>query len=238
MKSIAINGSLRKNVGKKDATHLRREDNVPCLLFGGKEPVHFTAPSMEFKKLVYTPNVYTVDLTIEGKQYKAVMCDLQFHPVTEKLLHIDFMEIFPDKFVVMDVPIKLSGTAIGVREGGELVTKMRMLKVKALPANLPDSVELNVEPLLLSKAIRVEDVKIKDVEILDPPNNIITVVKTARVYVEETPVAAVTTEVAAPVAGAEGAAAPAEGGAAPAKGAAPAAAKGAAAEKEKAPAKK
>lgn len=211
MKSIAITASPRENVGKKDSAHLRRQGNVPCVLYGGKEQIHFVAPESAFKSLVYTPNVYTVDLTIDGKNYQAVMQDIQFHAISEKIMHIDFLELHSDKPAVMDIPVKLQGSAAGVREGGELVAKMRKLKVKALPANLPDTIELNIENLTIGKSIRVSDVKIKGCEVLDFPNNIIVAVRTARVYVEET-VAAPATGAAAPTA--EGAAAPAAGAAA------------------------
>ncbi len=214
MKSIAINGVPRESLGKKNAKHLRTAGNVPCLLYGGKTPVHFTASEKEFKNLVYTPNTYLVDLSIGGTAYKAVMRDIQFHPVSERIEHIDFFEIVPDRPVVVQIPVKITGTAIGVREGGQLLTKIRKLRVKALPARLPDSIEVNVEHLLLSKSVKVGDIKIPDVEILDSPNNIITVVKKARVIVEETPVVAATG--AAPAAGAEGAAPAGAEGAAPA----------------------
>ena len=229
MKSLVITGSARTAVGKKESKQLRRQEKVPCVLYGGKEPVHFTVPEQGLKKLVYTPGVYTVDLSVDGTEYKAAMRDIQFHPVTERMLHLDFVELHPDKAVVMDIPVKITGTAIGVREGGQLHTKVRKLKVRALPANLPDQIELNVEHLTISKSIRVGDVKLKDAEILDAPNNIITAVKTARVFVEETPVvAAVAAEGAAATAVPEGGtpAAPAAEGKAPAAG------------KEKAPAGK
>ena len=202
MKSFALKSSVRGALGKKDSKNARRAGLVPCVLYGGKEPVHFSAPEMDFKKLIYTPDVFTVDLSVDGNEYKAVMRDIQFHPVSERLVHIDFQEIAMDKPVVMDIPVKITGTAIGVREGGVLLTKLRKLKVKALPANLPDRIELNVEPLAIGKGIRVGDIVLDKVEILNGANNIITIVKTARAVVEETPVAGATTEVVAPVEGA------------------------------------
>jgi large subunit ribosomal protein L25 len=213
MKSIAIKSSSRTELGKKSSTMLRRSGKVPCVLYGGKEPVHFTAPEMDFKKLVYTPDVYTVDLSVDNKEFKAVMRDIQFHPVTSKIVHIDFQEIAADKPVVIAIPIKINGTASGVREGGVLVTKMRTLKVKALPGNLPDRIEIDVTELGIGKSVRVKDITIPNAEILDAPQNTITGVRTARAVVEETPVvAAVTTEGAVPAA--EGAVPAAEGAAA------------------------
>ena len=221
MKSISIEVTKRTAGTKQAVKKIRDEGKIPCVLYGGSDVIHFAAPVLSFRGLVYTPSVYTVDLNIEGEQRKAILKDIQFHTVTDKILHIDFLELSPGKAVVMDIPLKFSGSAAGVREGGELRTKLRKLKVKALPENLPDEIELDVSKLKLSEAIRVKDVKIKGVEILDKPNNIITAVKMPRVFVEETPVEA------AVVPGAEGAVpaapgAPGAPGAAPAAGAAPA----------------
>jgi len=135
--------------------------------------------------LVYTPEVYTVDLNVDGKEYKAVMKDIDFHPVTDRIVHIDFMELDAAKPVVMQIPIKLVGTSQGAREGGLQVNKLRKLKVKALPAHLPDRIEVNIEKMGVGKAIRIGDVSIPNIEILDAPNNIITAVKMARTVVED-----------------------------------------------------
>ncbi|MBK5286175.1 MAG: 50S ribosomal protein L25/general stress protein Ctc [Bacteroidia bacterium] len=223
MKSFSIEVTKRTAGTKQAIRQLRNEGKIPCVLYGGKDVIHFAAPVLSFRDLVYTPLVHTVDLNIEGEQRKAIMKEIQFHTVTDKILHIDFLELAPDKAVVMDIPLKFSGSAAGVREGGELRTKLRKLKVKALPDNLPDEIEINVAHLKISEAIRVKDVKVKGAEILDMPNNIITAVKMPRVVVEETPVAAAegavpgAAEGAAPAAGA-----PAAPGAAPAAPAAPA----------------
>jgi len=209
MKSFSIEVTKRTAGTKQAIKQLRNEGKIPCVLYGGKDVIHFAAPILSFRDLVYTPLVHTVDLNIEGDQRKAIMKEIQFHTVTDKILHIDFLELAPDKAVVMDIPLKFSGSAAGVREGGELRTKLRKLKVKALPENLPDEIEINVEHLKISEAIRVKDVKVKGAEVLDMPNNIITAVKMPRVVVEETPVAAVegaapAAEGAAPAAGAPG----------------------------------
>ncbi len=185
MKSIAIKSSVRTVLGSKEASLLRRSGIVPCVLYGGKEVIHFSAPEMEFKKLVYTPDVYTVDLNVDGKEYKAIMHDIDFHPVTERIVHIDFMELNQEKPVIMQIPIKLIGTSQGAREGGLQVNKLRKLKVKALPANLPDRIEVNIEKMGVGKAIRIADLSIPNIEILDAPNNIITAVKMARTVVED-----------------------------------------------------
>jgi large subunit ribosomal protein L25 len=216
MKSIAISGTRRAAQTKQEIKKLRAEGKIPCVLYGGKEQVHFSAPVLALKPLVYTPEVYTVDLDIEGATHKAIMKDLQFHPVNDRLLHIDFMEIADDKKVVMDIPVRITGSAVGVRQGGTLRTKMRMLKVSALPKNLPDNVTIKIDDLNIGDSVFVKDMKVDGVEFLDRPNNAITAVKVTRVVVEETPAAAATTATAAP---AEGAAAPAAGDAkaAPAK---------------------
>lgn len=180
MKSIAINGSLRENLQKQETKKLRAQDIVPCVLYGGKEQIHFAAPASEFKKIVYTPDVFTANLNIGGKTFNAVMQDIQFHPVTDKILHIDFMELIADKAVTIDIPVKVSGNAPGVKQGGKLITKVRKLKVKALPKNLPDYVDVNIDALELGKNIRVSDIKIPNVEILDAPNNVITTVAATR----------------------------------------------------------
>jgi large subunit ribosomal protein L25 len=180
MKSIAISGSLRENEKKQTTKQLRAQDIVPCVLYGGKEQVHFAVPAADFKKLVYTAEVMTADLSIDGKSYSAIMQDIQFHPVSEKILHIDFLELIKDKVVTVEIPVKITGSAPGVKEGGKLVTKVRKLKVKALPKDLPDSIEVKIDALEIGKSIRVADLKVKNVEILNAPNNIVTSVVTTR----------------------------------------------------------
>jgi large subunit ribosomal protein L25 len=220
MKSISISGTRRAAQTKQETKRLRAEGKIPCVLYGGKEQVHFSAPVLALKPLVYSPAIYTVDLDIEGTPFKAVMRDLQFHAVNDRLLHIDFMEIADNKKVVMDIPVKITGSAVGVRQGGTLRTKMRKLKVSALPKNLPDEFEIKIDDLNIGDSIYVRDMKLAGVEFLDIPNNAITAVKVTRVVVEEVAAAAATTAVAA-----EGAAAPAAG-AAPAGDAKAAAGKG------------
>lgn len=212
MKSLTINGTKRTTLTKQDTKQLRNEGKVPCVIYNGEQNVHFTAPALNFKNLVYSPNVYTVHLDVDGTAYDAVMREIQFHPVTDKILHIDFQQIFPDKEVVMEVPVKINGTAAGVREGGRMLVKLRKLKIKALPAKLPDAFEINVEPLNIGQNIRVGDMKMDGVTFLEASNNIIVGVRVTREVVEETPVAAAAAPGAAPAAGA---AAPAAAGAAP-----------------------
>ena len=216
MKSLAITGARRAAQSKQETKALRAQGKVPCVLYGGKEQVHFSVPALSLKNLVYTPDVYLVDIDIEGTPHRAVMKELQFHAVNDRLLHIDFMEVQDDKKVIVDIPVRVKGTAAGVRAGGQMLHKMRKLKVSALPKDLPDQFELQVDDMEIGQTIRVRDMKLDGVTFLDIPAAAIVAVKTARAVVEETPVAVATTEGAAP---AEGAAAPAEGApeAAPAK---------------------
>jgi large subunit ribosomal protein L25 len=214
MKSISINGTKRAAQTKQETKTLRAEGKVPCVLYGGKEQIHFSAPEMSFKGLVYSPEVHTVDLNIDGTNFQAVMKDIQFHSVTDKILHIDFLQLSDDKKVSMEIPVKVSGNAVGVRAGGQLLNKMRKVKISALPKHLPDFIEVKIDKLEIGDSIRVRDIQMEGVDILDSPNNVITAVKTTRAVVAETP-GAPAAGAAAPAAAA--AAAPAAAAKAPAK---------------------
>jgi len=180
MKSISINGTKRAAQTKQENIRLRAEGKVPCVLYGGKEQIHFSTPALSLKGLVYTPNVYTVELNIDGTTYKAVMKDIQFHAVTDRINHIDFLELNDNKKITIEVPVKVSGNAVGVRAGGQLVTKTRRLKISALPKDLPDSVDVSINELNIGDDIRVRDIKLPGVEILNSPNSVITAVKITR----------------------------------------------------------
>jgi len=228
MKSLTIAGSRRTDMTKSGMKKLRNEGNIPCVIYGGKEPVHFAAPILSFRKLIYTPEVYTVQLQVEGQEYSAIMRDIQFHPVNDSILHIDFLEFSQDAPVTIDIPVHVKGNAEGVKQGGRLITKVRKVKVRALPSKLPDSITLTIDHMLIGDSIRIGDLKQEGVTFLDSPNNIIVGVRVTRAVVEETPAAAATTA-AAPAAGA--AAAPAAAGAKAAPAAAAPAAKAPAAKK-------
>ncbi|KHJ37814.1 50S ribosomal protein L25 [Pedobacter glucosidilyticus] len=157
MKSIAISGSPRENVGKRDAKELRYSGKVPAVLYGGKEQVHFAVEAPSLRDLVYTPEVNFAELEIAGKKIKAVLKEIQFHPLTEQILHVDFLQLFDDKKVTMEIPVKLTGTSPGVKMGGKLVQKLRKLKVNALPKDMPQYVEVSLEPLEVGKSTRVRD---------------------------------------------------------------------------------
>jgi large subunit ribosomal protein L25 len=159
MNIIAISGSQRENVGKRDAKELRYAGKVPAVLYGGKSQVHFAIDATDLKDLVYTPEVNFVEIEVAGTKVKAIMQDIQFHPLTEKIIHIDFLQLFEDKALTMEIPVKLTGTSPGVKMGGKLVQKLRKLKVNALPKNMPQYVEVGMEVLEVGKSVRVRDLK-------------------------------------------------------------------------------
>ncbi len=202
MKSFSISGTKRAAQTKQETKSLRAEGKVPCVLYGGKEQIHFSAPASSFKGLVYTPEVHTVELNIDGMAFKAIMKDIQFHAVSDKILHIDFLEMGDNKNVTVEIPVKISGNSSGVRAGGQLINKLRKLKISALPKNLPDFVEVKIDDLNIGDSVRVRDIVIEGVIFLDSPNNVITAVKTTRAVVEEKPVVAApaATPAAAPAA--------------------------------------
>ncbi|GAB3829089.1 50S ribosomal protein L25/general stress protein Ctc [Pontibacter rugosus] len=170
MKTLEIIGFKRANLGKQQSKELRNESFVPGVLYGGQEQVHFYAPAILFRELIYTPEVHEVDLNIEGTHYRAVLQASQFHPVNDMLLHVDFLELNDNKPVKVDVPVRFIGNSPGVMAGGKLVTKLRTIKLKALPANLPDYVDVNISELELGKSIKVSKITPENYEILTNPS--------------------------------------------------------------------
>jgi len=167
MKSIAISGSSRKNVGKRDAKELRYQGLVPAVLYGGEKQVHFSVSAADLRPAIYTADAHFIDLDIDGKKYKAIIQDSQFHPLTDQIRHIDFLELNDNKELAMLIPIKLTGTSPGVKMGGKLVQKLRKLKVKSLPANMPQYIEVSIAPLEVGKSVRVEEINIPEARILN-----------------------------------------------------------------------
>lgn len=180
MKTVSISGSLRENVGSKDAKNARREGKIPCVVYGGKEQLCFYVEETEFKPLVFTPDTHLVKLNVSGKEFDAILQDMQYHPISDAIIHADFLQIFPDKAVKLDIPIKTVGNSPGVIKGGKLTIKMRKLKVKALPAHMPDSIDIDISELDIAQSFCVEDVKIENLEILDPAANVIVTIKATR----------------------------------------------------------
>ena len=180
MKTVEIIGYKRANLGKSEAKKLRAEGNVPCVLYGGEDQVHFYAPMILFRDLVYTDRAHFVHLNIEGDEYQAIMQDIQFHPVSEIILHVDFLQLFEGKPIKMDIPVHFEGTSPGVTKGGTLIKKRRYLKIKALPKNMPDYVEANLETLDFGKSIKVEEIAENNFEILDPKIASVAVVEIPR----------------------------------------------------------
>lgn len=185
MKSITIKGSLRESVGKAATKTLRNAEKVPCVLYGGDQPIHFSAEEKAFKSLVYTPNVYTATIELDGKTYKAIMQDIQFHPVTDRILHIDFYQLFDDKPVTMSIPVRLTGKAPGVVAGGSLRFPMRKLNIKALPEDLPDFVEASIDKLKIGSKLYVTELAGEKYTILHPENTVVAQVRTSRNVVDE-----------------------------------------------------
>src|ERR1041385_5118421 len=210
MKTVEIIGYRRANLGKNDAQKIREEGNVPCVLYGGNEQVHFSSPVILFRDLVYTNEAHFVHINIEGEECQAIMQEVQFHPVSEIILHVDFLRISDERKIKMDIPTRLVGQAPGVAKGGLLVRKRASLKVYGFPKDMPDHIDIDCSQLDFHHAIKVADMKVAGLEFLDP--------KAAAIAAVEVPRAAKMAEETAAAAPAEGAAA------APAAGAAPAAA--------------
>jgi large subunit ribosomal protein L25 len=204
MKSIELQVSLRKNLGKKDARILRRNSQVPCVMYGGKEILHFHAHENAFKNLVYTHHVFMINLDVGGKEHQAFIKEIQFHPVTDRINHVDFMEVTSDKPVVIELPVEITGNSVGVRAGGKFRQRKRYLKVKGMLAHLPDSLVVDITDLNIGESILAGDLKYDYIEILEARHTLVVGVVSSRAAakgMEEAP------EAAAPAAEGETAAA-------------------------------
>ena len=185
MKTLAISAKKRQNVGKTSTRALRNQGNVPCVLYGGEKQVTFYAHENDFRKLVYTAETFVVELDIDGSTIRAIMQDIQFHPVSEKILHIDFLEVFDDKPVTVSLPVILEGVPIGVKNGGNLMFRRPKIITKGLVSNLPDAITIDVEHLKIGMFIYIKDIEVEGVQFLAPLNSVVVGVKTARTAIEE-----------------------------------------------------
>jgi len=221
MKSINIEGKPRASKGKKESGTLRKQGNVPCSIYGGKENVTFYAPVSAFKDLVYTPEFYSASITVDGRQFNCVMQEIQFHPITDEIIHIDFRELHPDKKIILELPVKLEGIAPGVKEGGRVNLRLKKMRVRLLPQHFVEHITVNIGKLELGDAVRVGEMKVDGIEFLNASHIPIVNVLIPRVVKEETPAVAATAEGAAPAEGAvtaEGTAPPVAGATPPASG--------------------
>lgn len=180
MKSIAISGSPRENVGKRDAKELRYQGLVPAVLYGGATQTHFAVSAADLKPVIYTPDVHFIDIEVAGVKTQAVIQDIQFHPLTEQILHVDFLQLDEKKPIAIEIPIKLTGTSPGVKMGGKLVQKLRKLRVKGLPKDHLDTVDVSIEGLEVGKSVRVGEIKLPNLVITNAAEDTIVSVTTSR----------------------------------------------------------
>jgi large subunit ribosomal protein L25 len=184
MRTVSMSGSLRGNVGKKDAKAARREGLVPCVLYGGTEQVHFTVSERSFKDVVFTPEACFIDLDLDGKKFQAILQDIQYHPVSDNILHADMLELLPDKAINMTIPIKITGVSPGVLRGGRLVQKMRRLKTRSLPEHMPEAIVISIDKLDINDSVKVSDLQRDHLTLLDPKNAVVVGVRVTRVVEE------------------------------------------------------
>lgn len=183
MKTFELKGSLRSDLGKKATKAFRKEGIIPAVIYGGDkstEATHFTVSAADVRKLIYTPEIFLVNLTIDGKEYKSILKDLQFHPVSDEVLHLDFLHVFEDKPIVIEVPVVLDGLAEGVKSGGKLSLDTRKLKVKALYKSVPEKLHINIEHLALGKSIQVGELSFDGLELLNAKNSVVCRVQLTR----------------------------------------------------------
>ncbi|NHB69295.1 50S ribosomal protein L25/general stress protein Ctc [Perlabentimonas gracilis] len=180
MKEISLNGSVRTETGKKFAKQIRREERVPAIVYGGKENLMVTLVERELKDIIYTPHVYTINLNVDGKAYKAIVKEMQFHPVTDKILHLDLLQVFDDKKLTVALPVKLTGSAEGAKQGGKLTLTTRKLRVCGFPKDLPEMIEVDVTELGLGKSRLVSELSFDKFDIVEPKSTVIATVKLTR----------------------------------------------------------
>ena len=200
MKSVSISAAKRVDLGKKEAKLSRAAGNIPCVIYGGKTNQHFTVKENALNNLVYTPNVYSVAIDIEGTSINALIKDIQFHPVTDRILHIDFIELVPGQHVNTLIPIVFEGGSIGVRNGGKLRKTLRKLSIRSTPENLPDNITIDITPMTIGEKVYVKDLEAANFDILTAGSSVIVAVKTARGVIDEEEEEAPEAEAEAPAA--------------------------------------
>jgi large subunit ribosomal protein L25 len=187
MKSVQLSGSLRTNVGKVNAKAVREKGNVPCVIYGGKEQIHFEADIRAFKPVIFTPNAHIVEIDLDGKVYKTVLQEAQYHKINDKLIHADFLEIVDGKPVTANIPVLITGQSDGVKKGGKLVLKMRKLKARGIAATLPDAITIDITKLDIGDSIAVGDITVDGATLLNAKNVSVVSVVTTRAVASETP---------------------------------------------------
>lgn len=185
MKTVSLSGSLRENVGKKDAKKHRREGNIPCVIYGGEKQIHFTTNEIKFDKIIFSPDVFLISVDVDGKQYLTMLQDVQYHPVTDKVLHADFLELTTGKEVSIGIPVNLVGISAGVMAGGQMIKKMHKVRMKGLVEHIPEKVDVDITKLTIGGSIKIKDVTLENLTMLDPSNSVIVRVKMSRTVVED-----------------------------------------------------
>ena len=180
MKKVSLSGSLRENVGKKDAKKHRREGNIPCVIYGGENQIHFYTNEIKFDKIIFTPDVFLITIDIDGKEYQTILQEVQYHPVTDKVLHADFLELVEGKEFTVGIPVNLTGISAGVMAGGQLIKKMHKVRLKGLVENMPEQVDVDITDLTIGNSIKIKDLDIKGITFTDPLNSVIVRVKMSR----------------------------------------------------------
>ncbi|MCB0401133.1 MAG: 50S ribosomal protein L25/general stress protein Ctc [Flavobacteriales bacterium] len=185
MKTVALSGNNRAERGSSNAKTLRKDESIPCVIYGGKENTHFTVNEVKFGKLVNTPEVFFIDLDVDGKKFKAIIKDVQYHPVTDRPLHVDFLEVSEDKALTVKLPVSLKGNSRGVMNGGKLRTVTRKLTVSGLPSALPENIELDITNLRIGQSIKVGEIEKEGLRFLDADNAVVVAIKRSRVAVAD-----------------------------------------------------
>jgi len=187
MKSVSLNGIARVNLGKKYSKEMRKNGQIPCVIYGGSQesPIHICINFNELRKVIYTPNIYKLNISVDSKSYETIIRDIQFHPVNDEIIHVDFLQLEVGKLVSLEIPVKLTGNSIGVLNGGKLNLVMRKLTIKAIPDNIPDNIELDIAKLKIGQSIRINDLNLEHIEFAHPSTLVIVAIKTARAVVEE-----------------------------------------------------